>query len=195
MADDILRLHHFLPTSRANGPGLRAVVWVQGCTLGCPGCFNPQTHPAQGGERVSVEDLFDQIISLGDSIEGITLSGGEPFQQTCPVLGLLKRVRAETSLSALVFSGYAWEEIQQFPAIDEIRACVDVLIAGRYDSTQALQDGLVSSANQQAVFLTHRYAQADLDAVPPAEVILMPNGEIVASGVGGLDVNQLCPIA
>jgi anaerobic ribonucleoside-triphosphate reductase activating protein len=186
MADNLLRLNHFLPQSRANGPGLRAVVWVQGCTLGCPGCFNPQTHPAQGGERVSVEDLFEQIMNLGDSIEGVTLSGGEPFQQIGPVLALLKRLRTETSLSALVFSGYTWDEIQQFPAIDEIRACVDVLIAGRYDSAQALQNGLVSSANQQAVFLTRRYTQKDLDSVPPAEVILMPNGELIASGVGGI---------
>lgn len=186
MADESLRLHHFLPQSRANGPGLRAVVWVQGCTLGCPNCFNPQTHPAQGGERVSVDDLFEQIINLGDSIEGVTLSGGEPFQQIGPVLALLKRLRAETSLSALVFSGYALEEIQQFPAIDQIRACVDVLIAGRYDSAQALQDGLVSSANQQAVFLTRRYTQKDLDSVPTAEVILMPDGELIASGVGGI---------
>jgi anaerobic ribonucleoside-triphosphate reductase activating protein len=186
MADNLLRLNHFLPQSRANGPGLRAVVWVQGCTLGCPGCFNPQTHPAQGGERVSVEDLFEQIMNLGDSIEGVTLSGGEPFQQIGPVLALLKRLRTETSLSALVFSGYTWDEIQQFPAIDEIRACVDVLIAGRYDSAQAVLNGLVSSANQQAVFLTRRYTQKDLDSVPTAEVILMPDGELIASGVGGI---------
>ncbi|MCU0780030.1 MAG: radical SAM protein [Akkermansiaceae bacterium] len=43
-----LRLHAFLPRSRANGPGWRSVVWVQGCSLGCPGCFNPQTHDWEG---------------------------------------------------------------------------------------------------------------------------------------------------
>lgn len=65
----------------------------------------------------------------------------------------------------------------------------------RNDSTLALRDGLVSSANQQAVFLSSRDEQAALGAVPPAEVVLMPNDEIIASGVGGLDVNQRCPIA
>ncbi|MGD0006352.1 MAG: 4Fe-4S cluster-binding domain-containing protein, partial [Anaerolineaceae bacterium] len=46
MTDQILNLHHFEPLSLVNGPGKRSVVWVQGCTLNCPGCFNPQTHPA-----------------------------------------------------------------------------------------------------------------------------------------------------
>src|SRR5512146_1753784 len=110
--DEKLRLHHFLPASRANGPGLRAVIWVQGCTLNCPGCFNPQTHSTREGTLVDVNEVFQQILALGTSIEGVTLSGGEPLQQVQPVLALLKRVRKETSLSTLVFSGYTWQEIE-----------------------------------------------------------------------------------
>lgn len=181
-----LRLHHFLPASRANGPGLRAVLWVQGCTLNCPGCFNPQTHSAKGGALVEVDDLFRDILALGDSIEGITLSGGEPLQQMRPVLSLLKRIRAETTLSTLVFSGYTWPEIEQFPASSELAACVDVLVSGRYDAAQPLAAGLVSSANQLPLYFSNRYTHADLLAVPPAEVILMPDGEVIASGVGGI---------
>ncbi len=184
--DETLRLYHFLPASRANGPGLRAVIWVQGCTLNCPGCFNPQTHATTGGMLVDVNELFQWILALGDSIEGVTISGGEPLQQMRPVLALLKCIRAETSLSALVFTGYTWQEIEQFPAVHELSACVDVLITGRYDPTQALSTGLVSSANQTPIFLSDRYTNADLLAVPPAEVILSPDGEMVASGVGGI---------
>jgi len=183
-----LRLHHFLPLSRANGPGRRAVLWVQGCTLNCPGCFNPQTHPVVGGRLVEVEALLTAILALGNSIEGVTLSGGEPFQQMQPVLALLKRIRAETSLSTLVFSGYTWQEIERFPAAHELSECLDLLISGRYDATQPLATGLVSSANQTPIFFSKRYTQADLLSVPVAEVILSPGGELVASGVGGLEL-------
>ena len=88
-----LRIHAFEPFSRANGPGVRAAIWVQGCSLGCPGCFNPDTHPFAGGELLAVDDLFRRILALGDAIEGITVSGGEPLQQRRPLLALLQRVR------------------------------------------------------------------------------------------------------
>ncbi|MBI4663161.1 MAG: radical SAM protein [Verrucomicrobia bacterium] len=106
-----LRLHHFLPQSRANGPGVRAVLWVQGCSLGCPGCFNPETHPFNRGQNVSVDDLFQRIADLTGTIEGVTLSGGEPLQQRVAVTELLRRVRIETSLSVILFTGFGWEEI------------------------------------------------------------------------------------
>src|SRR5581483_9095005 len=125
-----LRLHQFLPASRANGPGVRAVLWTQGCSLGCPGCFNPQTHSFSGGEVVAVEELFARLVGLGDRIEGVTLSGGEPLQQRPAVLSLLRRIRSETPLSVLVFTGFSWQEVQRFPEVESLLACIDVLIAG-----------------------------------------------------------------
>ncbi len=94
---DRIRLHHFLPTSRANGPGLRAVIWLQGCTLGCPGCFNPQTHSKKGGDWVSVDQLFSQVMALQSEIQGVTISGGEPLQQMRPLLKLLQRLRVRAN--------------------------------------------------------------------------------------------------
>lgn len=183
-----MRVHCFLPFSRANGPGGRAVIWVQGCTLGCPECFNPDTHPLEGGELVSAADLFERVVALGDSIEGITLSGGEPFQQPEALLALLERVRRETWLSVLVFSGYTWDEIRRIPDADALLACVDVLIAGRYDASRRFvpqDDGvraLRSSTNQSVHLLTGRYTLADLSSVPPGEVIITTEGEVVVSG-------------
>lgn len=191
MSDRVLRIHHFLPFSRANGPGGRAVIWVQGCTLGCFGCFNPETHSVEGGENVSADDLFDRVVALGESIEGITISGGEPLQQRPSLLALLKRVRRETALSVLVFTGYTWEEIQHMPEAEPLLACVDVLIAGRYDPTQRFAPEnekrfLRSSTNQTAHTLTNRYTLADLQSVPPAEVIITAEGEVAVSGVDPL---------
>jgi anaerobic ribonucleoside-triphosphate reductase activating protein len=178
-----LRVHQFLSHSHANGPGRRAVIWVQGCTLGCTGCFNPETHALDGGELISVDELLHRIIALEDTIEGISISGGEPFQQRGPLLALLERVREETLLSVLLFSGYAWEEIQQMPDAEALLVCIDVLIAGRYDASRPVRDGLRSSANQTVHLLTDRYTMGDLQAVPPAEVIITPEGEVLVSGV------------
>lgn len=181
--EEWLRIYDFEPFSRANGPGVRAVIWVQGCWLNCPGCFNPETHPFEGGELLSTDELFQRIVALSDSIEGISVSGGEPLQQRRPLLALLQRVRQETPLSILLFSGYPWGEIQQMPEADVLRACVDVLIAGPYDPSQHLGRGLRGSANQTVHFLTDRYTMDDLRPVPPAEVIITAEGEIIVSGV------------
>jgi anaerobic ribonucleoside-triphosphate reductase activating protein len=177
-----LRIHAFEPFSRANGPGVRAVIWVQGCSLNCPGCFNPETHSPAGGELVSTDELFQRIVALGDSIEGISVSGGEPLQQRRPLLALLRQVRQGTPLSVLLFTGYTWEEVQQMSEAAALLACVDVIIAGRYDPSRRLARDLRGSANQTVHFLTDCYAEGDLQAVPCAEVFITVEGEVVISG-------------
>jgi anaerobic ribonucleoside-triphosphate reductase activating protein len=178
-----LRLHQWLPASRANGPGVRAVLWLQGCSLGCPGCFNPATHPFAAGEEVTVDEVMRRLAALGDTVEGLTVSGGEPLQQRPALLDLLQRVRAETAFSTLVFSGYSWEEVNRFPEAEALLGCVDVLIAGRYDQSRHLARDLRGSANKTVHFLTDRYGPADLAAVPAAEVVITPEGDVLASGI------------
>jgi anaerobic ribonucleoside-triphosphate reductase activating protein len=180
---DSLRIHSFLSKSRVNGPGVRAVIWTQSCTLRCAGCFNPETHSFNGGEEVAVDDLFQRIESLGAAIEGITISGGEPLQQLRPLMALLRRVREETDLSVLVFTGYDWDEIRRMPESDALLARVDALIAGRYDHTRRLARDLRGSANKTVHLLSDRYAMDDLRAVSPAEVIITSDGEVIMSGI------------
>jgi anaerobic ribonucleoside-triphosphate reductase activating protein len=186
MTNQFLSLHHFLPHSRANGPGLRAVLWVQGCSLGCPGCFNPETHAVTGGELVAVDELRRRMIALQDKVEGLTISGGEPLQQRPALLNLLQQVRQETSLSILLFTGFSWPEIQRMPQAEALLACLDVLLAGRYDASQRLAHHLLGSANKTIHFLTDRYTASDLQAVPPAEVVITPSGELLLTGIDPL---------
>ncbi len=181
-----LRLHAFEPFSWANGPGCRAVIWVQGCTLGCPGCYNPETHSFRGGELVEVDALFERVASLQGQIEGVTVSGGEPLQQRRALLPLLQRIRRETPLSMLVFTGYRWEEVQRMREAPLLLACIDVLIAGRYDQTQRLARDLRGSANKTVHLLTDRYTFADLQLIPVGEVWIEPNGTITLSGIDPL---------
>jgi anaerobic ribonucleoside-triphosphate reductase activating protein len=178
-----LHLHQFLPYSRANGPGARAVLWTQGCSLGCPGCYNPQTHPFAGGEVIAVDALCGRLTALADMVEGLTVSGGEPLQQRPALFALLRRLRAETALSVLLFTGYTWDEVQRLPEAVALLACIDVLIAGRYDAARHLARGLRGSANKTVHFLTERYTAADLEAVPAAEVVIAADGQIVVSGI------------
>ena len=180
----MIRIHQKLTHSKANGPGNRAVIWVQGCTLNCPGCFNPKTHDPQGGSLETIDKLLTWIHSLENSIEGLTISGGEPLQQAKAVLSLLLRIKNETQFSTLMFSGYTKTEIEAFPVWPELSKYLDILICGRYDETQKLNHGIISSSNQEALFLSKRYTQTDLNQIPDNEIIIMPNGEMISSGVG-----------
>lgn len=182
---DAVRLHRFLPASRANGPGLRTVIWVQGCALGCPGCFNPESHAFDAGEVVSVEALAGRILAVREPVQGITLSGGEPFHQHRALARVLALVREQKDLSVLAFSGYDLEEIRRLRAGGLLEQ-IDVLIAGRYQAGRRVAAGLIGSDNKVVHFLTPRYSPADLASVPQAEVIVSPDGEILLSGIDPL---------
>lgn len=182
---EALRVHHFLPASRANGPGLRAVLWVQGCALGCPGCFNPNSHAFDAGELIPVETMASRILSLTDTIEGLTISGGEPFHQHHALTQLLQTIRSKKDLSVVVFSGYRLDEIQH-QHIDSPLPYIDVLIAGRYQAGNRIASGLIGSSNKTVHFFTPRYTPADLVSVPETEVLIAPDGEIILSGINPL---------
>jgi len=178
-----LLIHHILPSSRSNGPGLRSVVWLQGCTLSCPGCFNPETHSFQQGSRRTVAAVALELIDLAPMVEGLTISGGEPFQQAPALASLLSAVRHSTNLSVLVFSGYTLGELQNIPQADAVLSQVDVLIAGRYDSNQRIGSGLLGSANKKIHFLTSRYNSPAIEHVPEAEIIIEKDGTMIHSGI------------
>lgn len=177
-----IQLHAFEPFSRANGPGLRSVVWVQGCSLGCPGCFNPATHSVLSGFESDTVEVSGMIAAQIPRIEGVTISGGEPFQQPEALLDLLTRLD-DSGLGRLLFSGYTMAEILESPRGNEILSHVDLLIAGRYDRHLPMSEGLLGSTNQQVHFLTNRYSSDDLASVPTRELILKPDGTVVASGI------------
>jgi anaerobic ribonucleoside-triphosphate reductase activating protein len=183
-----LRLHAIEPRSRANGPGARFVVWLQGCTLGCPGCFNPTTHSAEGGREVAVAEIVEQLRATRD-IEGISLSGGEPLQQAAAASALLQAARS-LGLSTLAFSGYTIEEIRALEFGSEVLARLDVLIDGRYVAAERFATGLRGSTNQRIQLLTSRYSLAEVEATPVAEIRITRDGEVVLTGVNPLKLKH-----
>jgi len=181
-----LRIHDFLPYSRSNGPGIRAVLWVQGCTLGCPGCFNPQTHSVQAGSWMPVGSLVEKITSLAGQVQGVTISGGEPFQQTEALTALCRGIRLSSGLSILVFTGFEMQELVRLPGSQEALRHLDVLIAGRYRQEFRLARSLRGSLNKKIYFMTDRYSAEDFESLTEAEVFISQDGEITLSGIDPL---------
>jgi len=126
----------------------------------------------------------------GGHIEGLSLSGGEPLQQPDAARALLDAARA-LSLSTLAFSGYTIDEIRGLPGGPDVLARLDVLIDGRYVAPDRLATGLRGSANQRIQLLTDRYALADVEATPVAEIRIGRDGAIVLTGVNPLKAKHL----
>ena len=182
------RIHAFEPRSRANGPGARFVVWFQGCTLGCAGCFNPATHAADPARTTQIPQLIAEMAASGAT--GLSLSGGEPLQQPDAALALLDAARA-LGMSTLAFSGYAIDEIRALPGGPDVLARLDVLIDGRYVAGERLATGLRGSANQRIHLLTARHTLAEVEATPVAEIRIGRNGETILTGVDPLKLKRL----
>ena len=181
----LARVHATEARSRANGPGTRFVIWLQGCSLGCPGCFNPGTHDAAAGEAVEVDALLARI----GPVDGLTLSGGEPLEQPDAALALLRGARAR-GLSTLIFSGFTIDEIRARRLGAEVLAELDVLIDGRYVSTDRLATGLRGSANQRIHLLSGRHTLAEVEATPVAEVRIDRKGAVTLTGVAPLPLRR-----
>lgn len=118
--------------STINGPGHRLVIWTQGCPFNCDGCFNPETHPYEGGMRFSVTKLA-RIVNEDKTIEGITLSGGEPLLYPKELQKFLSKTRKR--LTRIVFTGYSVEDVLNDEAKRSVLPFVDLVIAGRYDKS------------------------------------------------------------
>ena len=180
---ETLRIHSKLPNSRANGPGVRAVIWLQGCAIGCPACFNPALHKSDGGRQERTDDLFNWLACI-KKITGITISGGEPTEQLPGLLSLLKRIKLETNLSILLFSGSPLDRILSLPDGDKLVSLLDVLIDGPFDPKKSNPPGTwPSSANQKIHLLTQRYKTSDFSGLPDSEVIINERGEVMESGM------------
>jgi anaerobic ribonucleoside-triphosphate reductase activating protein len=149
----VSRTHHPVTVL---GHGVRAGLWVQGCTIGCDGCISQDTWPADGGADVTVDALVDWLTGLPAPLDGLTISGGEPFQQPEALAALLGAVRAvaPASFDVLVYSGYAWPRLERDAATAPALALCDAVIAGPFVRRRAGAFALRGSANQRVVTLT-----------------------------------------
>ena len=162
----VLQVGHILPNGRIYGPGVRFVLWLQGCTLACKGCWNQQFWSSAGGHEYDIEELITQILQA--NVEGITLLGGEPMQQADPVLKLIQRVK-DHDLTVFLYTGYTEKEFDV--TMKQCAELSDILIAGRYiESKRNTYLRWRGSSNQIIQFPTGIYCDEDLFEVREVEV-------------------------
>jgi anaerobic ribonucleoside-triphosphate reductase activating protein len=186
--DDAVAVARLLTRTRAEGPGERTAVWVQGCTIRCPGCFNPHLWTFRGGWRVPVNTLAAQIIAAGT--QGLTLLGGEPFDQA-PALAKVAAAVREAGRSVMTFTGYTRTELHAAAAagqrgVADLLAQTDLLAAGpfladRIDTARPW----VGSTNQELVLLSERFPRMpdEVKATPDrVEVTVDATGRVAVNG-------------
>lgn len=114
------------------GPGSRCVLWVAGCHRRCPGCFQSHFFDFKAGKSIGIEQLAHEIISIQD-IDGLTISGGEPFEQSASLAELCKLIRQRKDLSILAYTGYKLEDLRTRSSADQMfLQQLDLLIDGEY---------------------------------------------------------------
>ena len=171
-------LHALIPASRANGPGLRAVVFFQGCSIGCAKCWNPKSHRFHGTE-ITVDAVAQEVLRARQEhvLEGITFSGGEPMQQADSLLSLIHCLRQQApELSFGMFSGYTEHELDKGQyriwgdatseqhrkrLWQEISASLDFANMGRFNQAQPGNMPLRTSRNKVLRLFTDSYTPDD----------------------------------
>lgn len=151
-----IRVAGIVRESIVDGPGIRYVVFAQGCKHNCTGCHNPQTHPFEGGTITDVDEMLQQIKS-NPLLDGVTFSGGEPFEQASAFAVLAGEV-VSLGLNIIIYTGYTYEYLRENssakPGWGELLEIADTLVDGPF--IQELQDPLLrfrGSSNQRIIDL------------------------------------------
>ncbi|MDR1126194.1 MAG: radical SAM protein [Deltaproteobacteria bacterium] len=154
-----LRINGIVEESVVDGPGLRFVVFTQGCPHNCAGCHNPDTHRLGGGYVVETPDLLRQFRE-NPLLAGITFSGGEPFLQPAPLVWLAAQVR-RLGKNVVTFTGFTYEKLadmsRERPEIGRLLDLSDILIDGPYlEDLRDLELQYRGSGNQRVLTLRDR---------------------------------------
>lgn len=151
----LYRIYH---NSVVDGPGRRSVIQTAGCSLRCKGCSVPQTHTLENVELVSISSVVAEVLAKRDKHDGVTILGGEPFDQPESVAELVLRLKNH-GLHITVYSGYTIDQLIQKrrSAIDYILTHADLLIDGPFISDKHESAGEYrGSRNQRIINLQNR---------------------------------------
>jgi len=154
MVGTIMQIAGIIEDSIVDGPGLRFVVFTQGCDFRCEGCHNPDTWDKSGGENIDAAEIIAKM-KANPLTDGLTLSGGEPFEQVADSAKLAIAARS-FGLNVWVFTGFVFEELyrlsQSDASVSELLSNIDVLVDGPYvQSERTLNVKWCQSRNQRVI--------------------------------------------
>ena len=139
------------------GPGIRLAVWFHGCARHCPGCIASGMNVAADYIRYAPEELSSRVLAV-DGVEGVTISGGEPFDQDPEPMAIFLMAVRTAGLSVMAYTGYLREELESDRDKRDLLKFVDVLVDGPYVEEEDHGELWRGSANQRIHFLTERYS-------------------------------------
>lgn len=156
MKEEVIRLSGLINDSIVDGPGIRFVVFTQGCPHHCPGCHNEHTWDFSGGQDYKISEVIRQI-EANPILKGVTFSGGEPFMQSDKCVLIAEHVR-QRGLDVVAYTGFTLEELMKLAEKDknimDFLLLIDILIDGRFDiSKRDLTLKYVGSSNQRVIDL------------------------------------------
>lgn len=129
-----IRLAGIIRESIVDGPGIRFVVFTQGCKHNCKGCHNPETHDLNGGYETDTDKILEEI-KKNPLLKGVTFSGGDPFLQAYPLSLLAKEIH-KLNLDVVVYTGYTYEQLltgfDEHPDWKDLLKETDILIDGPF---------------------------------------------------------------
>lgn len=169
------------------GPGRRLGIWLQGCSIRCPGCISSDTW-AKRAPDLEVSELLERIQAWLQDCDGVTVSGGEPFEQERALGELLRGVRQTKETNILVYSGQALEKLKSNPLLQE--GLIDCLISDPFDFRAPQTKKLRGSDNQRMTLLTARGEEvfgcldgATTDADRRLDVMFDADGAVWLAGI------------
>lgn len=129
-----MRLLNVYKETITDGVGLRYSIYLSGCSHHCPGCHNPESWDAEAGIPFSSSVLADIIreIRANPLLDGITVSGGDPFYHPEELFGLLASLKEQTKMSIWCYTGYTIEYILAHEEYARCLQYIDVLVDGRF---------------------------------------------------------------
>ena len=190
-----MNIHRIVAKTKSEGPGIRMAIWVQGCSIQCNGCMAKDTWDTSPKHLLEVEDILS-IIDSTFGIEGVTILGGEPFDQSYELAKLTCGIKSR-GLSIIVFTGHIYEDLKAIDSLDIARVLdnTDVLIDGPYvEEERSFERPLIGSNNQRFLFLSDKYDLSDFNK-NSIEIRVSQNGIVQYNGMGDfrkLRERQVC---
>lgn len=166
------------------GPGDRVGIWMRGCDKNCDGCLSPEMKIYDKSKEIDINNIIRMISSIPNRIDGVTISGGEPFYNPAALCELVSKLNNITN-DILVFSGYTYEELKarNDKNIDQVFSIISAIIAGPFLKELHSDIGLKGSSNQRIIAFKNFDKYENVDSERRELQIVCVNERLITIGI------------